>query len=98
MHPIELRLKANTISPGDLIVTVQDQTFEFLKSSSNPEIRVSAYLDRDWPMVENRFEELYLSEVLSFKVTSISAGSKTRKVSLPCAMTSGEQLTLTVRR
>ncbi len=98
MHPIELRLHANTVSPGDLIVTVQEQTFEFLKSTSNPEIRVSAYLDREWPMVESRYEELYVSEVLSYKVTSISAGSKIRKVTLPCAMHPGEQLTLTVRR
>ncbi len=98
MHLIQLRLKHNTQSPGDLLVNVQDQTYEFLGTSTNPEIRVSAYLDRDWPRVEARYEELYVSDLLKFKVGAISAGSKTRKVSLPGEMKEGEQLVISVKR
>lgn len=98
MPLIELRLKQNMKSPGDLLVNVQDQTFEFLKTSSNPEIRVSAYLDRDWPQVETRYEELYLNEAVKFRVGTVSAGSKTRKVALPGEMKEGEQLVITVKR
>ena len=86
MHLIQLRLKHNTQSPGDLLVNVQDQTYEFLGTSTNPEIRVSAYLDRDWPRVEARYEELYVSDLLKFKVGAISAGSKTRKVLIVAAI------------
>jgi hypothetical protein len=98
MHSIELRLVAHASSPGDLVVTVQDQTFEFLQSSTQEEMRVSTYLDRDWAMVETRYEELYLTEFLSFRVVGVSAGSRTRKVKLPCEMHAGEQITLTIRR
>ena len=98
MHPIELRLVAHAKSPGDLVVTVQDQTFEFLQSSNQAEMRVSTYLDRDWPKVETRYEELYLSEFLSFRVVGVSAGSRVRKVNLPDEMHAGEQLTLIIRR
>ena len=98
MPLIELRLTANTKSPGDLLVNVQDKTYEFLSTSTTPEIRVSAYLDRDWPRVEARYQELYLSENLKFRVGMITPGSKIRKVTLPCEMKDGEQLTLMVKK
>lgn len=98
MPLIQLRLKHGTQSPGDLLVNVQDQTFQFLSTSNNPEIRVSAYLDRDWPRVETRYEELFIAENLKFRVGTLSAGSKTRKVVLPGEMKEGEQLVISVKK
>jgi hypothetical protein len=98
MQLIELRLNANQSSPGDLLVSVQDKTYEFLGTTTNSEIRVSTYLDRYWPKVESKYQELFISDVLKFKVVSISPGSKNRKVNLPCDMLDGEQLTIVVKR
>jgi hypothetical protein len=98
MPLVELRLKANTKSPGDLIVSVQDKTFEFLNTTTNKEIRVSAYLDRNWPRVETRYQELFISDVLKFQVSALIPGSKTRKVTLPGEMLEGEQLVITVKK
>ena len=99
MHLIELRLISNTKSPGDLLLNIQEKTFEFLNAAKDEqEIRVSAYLDRAWPMVQNRYQELYLSENAKFKVGSISPGSKTRKIFLPSEMLEGEQLVIVVKK
>ena len=96
MSPLELRLIAGTQSPGDLLVTVQEKTFDYLQTSAAPEIRVSAYFDRAWPRVESNYAELYISDSLKFHVKSITAGSKTRKVTLPGEMHEGEQLVIVV--
>ncbi len=99
MHLIELRLISNTKSPGDLLVNIQEKTFEFLSSAKeDQEIRVSAYLDRPWPSVEKRYQELYISENVKFKVGAITPGSKTRKIYLPSEMLEGEQLVLVVKK
>ena len=61
MPQIELRLKSGTRSEGDVVVTVQDKTFNYLLTSYSREIRVSGYLDRDWPQVETTYEEIFVS-------------------------------------
>lgn len=101
MPHIELRLQAGARSAGDLIVTVQDKTFEYLMTSPSPEIRVSAFLDRDWPQVEAQYAELYVNDECPFRsrVMQVIPGSRTRgKLSLPCPMKEGEQLTVLVSR
>ena len=94
----ELRLTAGTPSPGDLLVSLQEKTFEYLHTSTAPEIRVSAYFDRSWPRVETKYAELFISETLKFRVLSITPGSKTRSVTLPGEMLEGEQLVVVVSR
>src|SRR4051794_34417218 len=87
-HSIELRLHAGTRSPGDVVVTVQDKTFDYLLSSVSPEIRVSAYLDRDWPLIEAKYAEIFVADSCPYQsqITQIIAGSRTRKgLSLPCS-------------
>ena len=101
MPQIELRLQSGTRSAGDIILTVQDKTFNYLLTSYAREIRVSGYLDRDWPQVEAKYEEIFVSDDCSFisKVTQVIPGSKTReKLTLPCAMEEGEQLTILLAR
>ena len=98
MPLLELRLQAGTKSAGDLLVTVQDKTFEYLSTSTASEIRVSAYLDRAWPIVEKQYAELYLNETLSFPIHGLTPGSKTRKLALPCEMLEGEQLVILVSK
>ena len=101
MQNIELRLHSGVRSPEDLIVTVQDATFEYLLSSPSPQIRVSAYLDRDYPQVEANYAELFVQEGCQFesKIIKIIPGSKTRKdIKLPCLMQTGEQLIVLVDR
>jgi hypothetical protein len=100
-HTLELRLKAGERSPGDLVVTVQDKTYDYLLSSSAEEIRVSAYLDRDWPQVEAKYAELFVGESCPFEslVKQVIPGSRTRKnIALPCAMHAEEQLVVIVGR
>ena len=98
MPLIELRINSGSKSPGDLLVNVQEKTYEFLSVTESTDIRVSAYLDRNWPMVETRYQELYVSDDLKFKVASITAGSKTRKVNLPGEMHEGEQLIISAKK
>ena len=101
MPQIELRLQSGVRSPGDITVTVQDKTFDYLMVSPAHEIRVSAYLDRDWPKVEAAYEEIFVSENCAFqsKVSQIIPGSRTRgKITLPAAMEEGEQLVILVKR
>jgi hypothetical protein len=98
---IQLRLHAGTTSPGDLTLSVQEKTYTYLMSSYASEIRVSAYLDRDWPQVEEMYAEIFVSENCAFdsKVKEIIAGSKTRSpVELPGPMEEGEQLVVVVKR
>jgi len=101
MKPIELRVQKGVRSPGDVVVTVQDATFDYLISSPSPEIRVSTYFDRDWPQVSAKFEEIFVQEGCAFesKVVRVIPGSKTRKnLSLPGPMFQGEQLVVIVTR
>jgi len=101
MRPIQLRKKTGESSPDDLTLQIQDPTYEYLMSSQAPEIRVSAYLDRDWPLVENMYEEIFIDENCTFNatITKLIPGSKIkREILLPCAMNEGEQLTILVSR
>ena len=97
-HEIQLRTHAGAVSDEDITLTAQTKTFEYLKTSNVEQINVSAYLDRDWPHVAATFAEVYLEQGCVFRVTQITPGSRTRKVSLPGAMKSGEQLVIRVTR
>jgi hypothetical protein len=100
VHPIQLRLNAGKSSAGDLTLSVQDKTFEYLMTSTAEEIRVSTYLDQDLPHVGENYEELYVNSDCKFqsKVVKIIPGSKTRKVQIPGEMKSGEQIVVLVKR
>lgn len=101
MPQVHLRSKAGTTHDNDLVVDVKDVTFDYLMTSTSPEIRVSAYLDRDWPEVAAKYEELYVNETCQFesKIIKVIPGSRTRKdIVLPGAMQKDEQLVVIVRR
>lgn len=101
MPQIALRLKAGNPSPDDLLVTVQDKTFDYLMSSNAPTIRVSSYLDRDHALIGAKYAELFVHENCAFEtlITNVLPGSRTRKdLVLPCEMLEGEQLTILVSR
>ena len=101
MPNIELRLQSGTRSPGDIILNVQDKTFDYLMCSGATDIRISAYLDRDWPKVEAMYAEVYVSGSCAFetKVTKLIPGSRTRTgITLPGPMEEGEQLIVLVTR
>ena len=101
MPQIELRTQAGTRGPDDLLLVIQDKTYDYLMSSSAPEIRVSAYLDRDWPKVGESYAEIFVHDTCAYesKVLKLIPGSKVRgKVTLPGPMEEGEQLTILVAR
>lgn len=101
MPVIELRKKSGTRSPSDVVLTVQDKTFDYLQTTITPEIRLSAYFDRDYPMVDAMYEEVFVSDDCAFesKIVSMTPGSRTRKgIVLPGPMTTGEQLVIIVAR
>ena len=101
MPHIDLRTQSGTRSPDDIILNVQDKTFDYLMSSPATEIRVSAYLDRDWPKVEAMYAEIFVAENCMYdsKVTKLIPGSRVRStVSLPGPMEEGEQLVILVTR
>jgi hypothetical protein len=101
MPKVELRIKAGLRSPEDLSLVIQDKTFDYLMISPATEIRVSAYLDQDWPAVQADYAELFVADNCGFssKVTKIIPGSKERKgIVLPGPMEEGEQLTILVSR
>lgn len=101
MPLITLRVQPGAQSENDLIVEVKDNTYQYLLSSDSPKIRVSAYLDRDWPRVEAQYAELFVSQDCPFvsKITRVTPGSRTRTgIKLPGPMSQGEQLTLEVSR
>jgi hypothetical protein len=100
MPHVELRKVMGKSSAEDVIVTVQDKTFEFLMTTLTPEIRVSAYFDRDWPRVDRAYAELFVNENCprKYEIQQVIPGSKDRgKIELPGVMKSGEQLTILVR-
>lgn len=87
--------------PDDLVVTVQDATWQYLLSSAAPEIRVSTYLDRDHERVSSRYAELFVDASCPYtsKIKKIIPGSKTRKdIVLPGPMMAGEQIVVLVTR
>ena len=101
MPLITLRTKAGVPSPTDLTVEIRDNTYEYLTTSDASAVRVSAYLDRDWPLVADRYAELFVSEDCRWiaTVNRILPGSRERKgITLPGAMKKGEQLTVEVTR
>ena len=98
---IELRLHAGVRSPGDLTLNVQEKTYDYLMNSDKAEVRVSAYLDRDWPRVETMYSELFVNDACPyrFQVTRITPGSKVRwTITLPDEMKDGEQVVIFVNR
>jgi hypothetical protein len=100
-HLVELRVHAGTKSPEDIVVNVQDKTYDYLLTSVTPEIRVSAYFDRDWPQVQAKYAELFVSESCAYQsnITQLIPGSKTRKnITLPGPMEEEEQLVIIVKR
>jgi hypothetical protein len=101
MPIITLRTQAGTSSAQDLDVEVQDNTLEYLRITSSPTVRVSAYLDRDWPEVLASYAEIDIGEPCRFesRIAGITPGSKTRKgIRLPGPMKKGEQLVIEVKR
>jgi hypothetical protein len=101
MPKVELRVVAGQRGPDDLSLVIQDKTFDYLMISPSNEIRVSAYLDQDWPSVRADYAELFVADNCTFssKVTKVIPGSKERKgIVLPGSMEEGEQLTILVTR
>jgi hypothetical protein len=82
-------------------VNVQDATFAYLMSSPAPEIRVSAYFDRDCDQLLSKYAELFVSDGCPFEtaIKKIIPGSKTRtSITLPGPMKEGEQVVVVVTR
>jgi hypothetical protein len=100
MPQITLRKTAGVAGPDDIIVSVQDRTFDYLMSSDAEEIRVSAYLEQDLPRVDSNYAELFVANDCPFSssIAQITPGSRTRKVQLPGEMKAGEQLVVLVKR
>ena len=101
MPLIELRTTTGKSSPGDLKVSVQDKTYEYLLKSPAKDIRVSAFLEQDFAKVEAQYAEIFIQPECRFSsiITQVIPGSKTRTgIVLPGPMTKGEQLTLLVSR
>jgi hypothetical protein len=101
MKTVQIRAVLGSSSASDLTAEVQDATFDYLKSSDAPQIRVSSFLTQDWAMVESEYAELAIEDECPFisKIEKIIPGSKTRKdLKLPCEMKAGEQLTVIVAR
>jgi hypothetical protein len=103
MPHIELRLKAGERSPGDLKVSVQDRTFEYLRDTVTPEIRISAFLDEDAAHVEKSYVEVFVTDECAYHtlIEQIIPGSRERRgseITLPAPMHKGEQLTIIVKR
>jgi hypothetical protein len=95
MISIQLRKKTGVTGPDDLTIMVQENTFEYLRSSPAPEVRISAYFDRDYALVDSVYEEVFVGDDCPFvtTITHISTGSRTRKnIVLPGPMANGEQL------
>jgi len=100
MPQITLRSNSGVDGPEDIRVSVQERTFDYLMTSDAEDVRVSAYLDTDIPRVESSYAELFVGTDCEFTstITQVTPGSRTRKVSLPGEMKSGEQLVVLVKR
>jgi hypothetical protein len=98
---ITLRSKFGESSATDLKLSVQDRTFDHLRVTISPEVRVSAFFDEDVANVAAEYAEVFVEEESAFEshVTKVIPGSRTRKdIVLPGAMKQGEQLTILVER
>jgi hypothetical protein len=101
MPHVTLRTHEGVSSETDLVVSVQEKTFEYLRTTVSPQVRVSAYLDRDCENVEDEYAELFIEGADAYRsvITRVIPGSRTRtNIELPGPMFSGEQLTLEVER
>lgn len=101
MKKIEIRIQSGVSSPDDIAATVQEATYEYLLTSDAQKIRVSAYLDQDWPLVQKEYAEIFIAADCAFecRIEQIIPGSKTRdNLKLPGPMKKGEQLTILVNR
>lgn len=101
MPQIVLRKVAGKSSPEDIVLSVQDRTIDYLKVTITPEVRVSAFFEKDYERVDSRYAELFVEEGAAFTstVVQIIPGSRTRQgIELPGAMKIGEQLTILVKR
>ncbi len=101
MPKIQIRSRLGIDGPEDLTANVQEATFAYLKESLSDQIRVSAYLDQDWPEVRAEYSELVVEGLAegSLRIEKVIPGSRTRTgIVLPGAMMEGEQLTLIVKR
>ena len=101
MPQIILRRVAGKDSPDDIVLSVQERTFDYLKVTVTPEIRVSAFFEKDYERVESRYAELSIGEETPFvsAITQVIPGSRTRQeIELPGPMKTGEQLTILVKR
>jgi hypothetical protein len=100
MAQITLRLQDNKPGTDDLVLRVQDTTFEYLLNTVTKDVRVSAFFEQDCENVSTQYKQLYVNEDCQshYKITKIIPGSKTRSPRLPGAMKEGEQLTLLVTR
>ena len=100
MPNIILRPKAGESQPLDLTLHIKDNTYDYLMTTQAEEVRVSAFFENDFPMVQDKYEELFVNEECNSRyfVKKIIPGSKSRKVTLPSQMLTGEQLTIIVHR
>ncbi len=100
MPNVILRTKMGVSSDSDLVVSVQDKTFEYLRTTVTPQIRVSAYFEHDSAHVEDRYAEIHVEDGAKFvtRITRVIPGSRTRTPELPGPMMAGEQLTIEVER
>ena len=101
MKTIEIRTCFGVFSPDDLVANIQDATYEYLMTSDAPKIRVSAYLERDWPLVKKTYAEIFIHADCAFesRIEEVIPGSKRREnIALPGPMKEGEQLTILVKR
>lgn len=101
MPQIVLRKVAGKSSPEDIVLSVQERTIDYLKVTVTPEVRVSAFFEKDYDRVDSRYAELFVEDGTPFlsTIVQIIPGSRTRQgIELPGAMKTGEQLTILVKR
>jgi hypothetical protein len=101
MPHVTLRTQVGVASETDLVVSVQEKTFEYLRTTVSPQVRVSAYFDQDCPNVEEEYAEIFVEGANAYRsiITRVIPGSRTRTgIELPGPMFTGEQLTLEVER
>lgn len=101
MPNIILRLHKNKTSEKDLVLSIKENTLDYLMTGDSEEVRVSSFFEADVLEVQSEYEELYLNEECPsfFEVLKVIPGSRTkRELILPGPMFSGEQFTIQVKR
>ena len=101
MPHVVLRKTEGSSSPDDLTVTVQDKTFDYLRTTITREVRVSCYLEKDCERVDSNYAELFVEGATGYiaRISRVIPGSRTRtSITLPGPMFAGEQLTVEVER